>query len=186
MPTSSDDGSWDGGQSGPSDSPALPHSAPLPRYRREGLLGRGGMGVVYLSYDQQLHRWVALKEALQKGEISDRLSREAAITAGLEHPSIVTIHDNGVTEDGRPYYTMRLLKGRSLSAILSEKHTLKERLSLLRHYVDICDALAYAHSLGVLHRDIKPANVMIGGFGETQVVDWGLAFREGVEEVHQE
>lgn len=177
MSTTTGDGSWEGGDSGSVPPPKPPEPAHIPRYQRENLLGRGGMGVVYLAHDQQLQRWVALKEAIQKGDISERLSKEAQVTAGLEHPGIVTIHDNGTTEDGRPYYTMRLLRGRSLSAILKEKTTLKERLSLLRHYLDVCNAIAYAHAQQVIHRDIKPANIMIGGFGETQVVDWGLALK---------
>jgi serine/threonine protein kinase len=145
------------------------------RYLRTGLLGKGGMGVVYLAYDQQLSRPIALKEAAQEGALSERLAREAQLTATLDHPNIVTVHDSGTTEDGRPFYTMRLLTGRALSAVIAEKSTMEERLSLLRHYLDACHAVAYAHTQGVIHRDLKPANIMIGGFGETQVVDWGLA-----------
>ncbi len=149
------------------------------RYTREGLLGKGGMGTVYLARDHRLDRAVALKEAASGGDTAARLGREARITAGLEHPGIVTVHDSGVTEDGRPFYTMRLLRGRALSQVLAERRALADRLGLVRHYLDACNAVAFAHAQGVIHRDLKPANIMVGGFGETQVVDWGLATRAG-------
>jgi WD40 repeat protein len=172
---------------GASDPPPGPtYTAPITppddRYVRAGLLGKGGMGIVYLARDRRLERAVALKEAARGGETAVRLAREARVTAGLEHPGIVTVHDSGVTEDGRPFYTMRLLRGRALSALLSPSSPLAERLAFIRHYLDVCNAVGYAHSEGVIHRDIKPANIMIGGFGETQVVDWGLAARVGTNE----
>lgn len=159
--------------------PSSPPAAESPRYTREGMLGRGGMGVVYLARDHVLGRMVALKEANRNGAVAERLAREAQVTAGLEHPGIVTVHDSGITEDGRPFYTMRLLRGRALSAVLAERPQLADRLALVRHYLDACNAVAYAHAEGVVHRDLKPANIMVGGFGETQVVDWGLACRVG-------
>ncbi len=159
--------------------PSLLAAADAPRYTREGMLGRGGMGVVYLARDHVLGRMVALKEANRSGAVAERLAREAQVTAGLEHPGIVTVHDSGLTEDGRPFYTMRLLRGRALSAVLAERPQLADRLALVRHYLDACNAVAYAHAEGVVHRDLKPANIMVGGFGETQVVDWGLACRVG-------
>lgn len=172
--------------SGPTGS-LPPASAPGPaplvaesrRYTRDGILGKGGMGVVYLAHDHRLGRPVALKEAARAGETAGRLAAEAMITASLDHPGIVTVHDSGVTEDGRPFYTMRLLRGRPLSVVLAERTAAHERLQLVRHYLNACDAVAYAHAEGVVHRDLKPANVMVGGFGETQVVDWGLAARVG-------
>ena len=183
---------WDPAVSGPAGSHPPEVTLPVgdvvhdgagtesgPRYTREGLLGKGGMGIVYMAQDHRLGRVVALKEAARGGETAARLAREARVTAGLEHPGIVTVHDTGVTEDGRPFYTMRLVRGRPLSSVLGERRTLVERQSLVRHYLDACNALGYAHAQGVVHRDVKPANIMVGGFGETQVVDWGLAARIG-------
>ena len=148
------------------------------RYTRVGLLGVGGMGRVYLARDRRLGRMVALKEAHDPG-LARRLAREVRVTAGLEHPGIVTVYDEGRGGDGRPFYTMRLMRGRALSRVLSERSSASGRLELLSHYLDACQALAYAHAQGVIHRDLKPANIMLGAFGETQVVDWGLARRLG-------
>jgi WD40 repeat protein len=148
------------------------------RYTRVGLLGVGGMGRVYLARDRRLGRMVALKEAHDPG-LARRLAREVRVTAGLEHPGIVTVYDEGRGGDGRPFYTMRLMRGRALSRVLSERSGASGRLELLSHYLDACQALAYAHAQGVIHRDLKPANIMLGAFGETQVVDWGLARRLG-------
>jgi WD40 repeat protein len=141
-----------------------------------GLLGVGGMGRVYLARDRRLGRMVALKEAHDDG-LARRLAREVRVTAGLEHPGIVTVYDEGRSGDGRPFYTMRLMRGRPLSRVLAERGGMAARLELLSHYLDACHALAYAHAQGVIHRDLKPANIMLGAFGETQVVDWGLARR---------
>jgi len=146
------------------------------RYTRVGLLGVGGMGRVYLARDRRLGRMVALKEAHDVG-LARRLAREVRVTAGLEHPGIVTVYDEGRGADGRPFYTMRLMRGRPLSRVLAERDGAGARLELLSHYLDACQALAYAHAQGVIHRDLKPANIMLGAFGETQVVDWGLARR---------
>ncbi|MFT5679403.1 MAG: WD40 repeat protein/tRNA A-37 threonylcarbamoyl transferase component Bud32 [Myxococcota bacterium] len=149
------------------------------RYQRQELLGRGGMGRVIAVLDQRLRRRVALKEVDHRtGGSADenaRLAREAWITAQLEHPGIVPVYDAGFTDEGRLFYTMRLIQGRSLAEVLGETAGLADRLRLLRPFLDACQAVAYAHSLGIVHRDIKPANIMIGEFGETQVVDWGLA-----------
>ncbi|MBK9754474.1 MAG: protein kinase [Nannocystis sp.] len=157
-----------------------PASAPPEhaRYERLGLLGVGGMGRVYLARDRWLGRMVALKEAHDEG-LARRLAGEVRVTAGLEHPGIVTVYDEGQGADGRPFYTMRLMRGRPLSQLLAERPGVGERMGLLAHYLDACQALAYAHAQGVIHRDLKPANIMVGAFGETQVVDWGLARRLG-------
>jgi WD40 repeat protein/tRNA A-37 threonylcarbamoyl transferase component Bud32 len=144
------------------------------RYERQAVLGRGGMGVVFRARDTRLDRTVALKESLRDGELAERLSREAAVTASLDHPGIVTVHDVGRTAAGRPFYTMRLLSGSPLGARIA---TDDDRGGLVRRYLDACNAIAYAHAQGVLHRDLKPDNIVIGAFGETQVVDWGLAVR---------
>ena len=149
------------------------------RYERHGILGRGGMGRVLAVIDRRLRREVALKEVdHRKGgsrEANARLAREAWITAQLEHPGIVPVYDSGRSEEGRLFYTMRLIRGSSLEQTLRETPKLGDRLRLLRPFLDACQAIAYAHSLGIIHRDLKPANIMIGEFGETQVVDWGLA-----------
>lgn len=131
-------------------------------------IGVGGMGRVSLVRDQRLLRDVAWK----RGDWW--LLREARILAQLEHPGIVPIHDMGFDESGRPYFAMRVVKGRSLSELLRETPS-SERLQLLRPLLQAAEAVAFAHHRGVVHRDLKPANIMIGRFGESQVVDWGLA-----------
>ena len=147
------------------------------RYERRGVLGEGGMGRVISVLDRRLRREVALKEVrVEVGPAGEaRLAREAWITAQLEHPSIVPVHDAGRTEQGRLFYTMRLVRGASLALRISQAEGVKERLRLLRPFLDACQAVAYAHSTGIVHRDLKPANILMGEFGETQVVDWGLA-----------
>ncbi len=140
------------------------------------MLGVGGMGRVYLARDRWLGRTVALKEA-HDDALARRLAREVRVTAGLEHPNIVTVYDEDRDADGRLFYTMRLMRGRPLSQLFAERKTVGARLELLGHYLDACHAMAYAHAHAVIHRDLKPANIMVGAFGETQVVDWGLARR---------
>lgn len=173
--------SW-GGVLSSSTGDAEPHpfdESDSVRYERQGLLGRGGMGRVVEVLDRRLRRRVALKEVARRvsksGEDNARLAREAWITAQLEHPGIVPVYGAGQTKDGKLYYTMRLIRGRALNELLTETSSLSERLLMLRSVLDACQAVAYAHSLGIVHRDLKPANIMIGEFGETQVVDWGLA-----------
>ena len=144
-----------------------------PRYERQGLLGTGGMGRVYATQDTRLRRQVALKVAATP-ELAGRLAREAWITAQLEHPGIVAVYDAGET-DGQAWYTMRLIRGRTLRERLAECDDLQDRLALLPHLHAACQAVAYAHSMGIVHRDLKPANIMVGEFRETQVADWGLA-----------
>ena len=155
--------------------------APLPgddaRYERAGLLGKGGMGRVWLANDRRLDRPVALKEALRSGSGAARLAREARVTAGLDHPGIVAFHDAGFTTDGLPFYTMPVIRGRALDAVLADAADLPARLHLVRPFLQACQAVAYAHAQGVIHRDLKPANVLLGPFGETRVADWGLATR---------
>lgn len=147
---------------------------------------RGGFGRVWRAFDTQLGREVALKELAPRmpggapretptAQIAPRFLREARITSQLEHPSIVPVYEVGRRQDGRLYYTMKLVRGRTLAEAIHQAKSLKERLALLPHYVDLCQAVAYAHSRGVIHRDLKPSNVMVGEFGETVVLDWGLA-----------
>ncbi len=144
------------------------------RYAQRGLLGVGGMGRVYAARDRRLRREVALKVA-STPELTARLAREALITAQLEHPGIVAVYDAGHDAEGLPWYTMRLIRGRTLEERLAECGGLEDRLALLGHFHGACQAVAYAHSMGIVHRDLKPSNIMVGEFGETQVADWGLA-----------
>ena len=149
---------------------------PTERYERGGVIGEGGMGRVWVAHDRQLGRDVALKEVrtdLRDPLIEARMAREAWITAQLDHPAIVPIHDLGRGPTGAPFYTMRLVRGRSLADAIADGGGIE----LVPQVLDACRAIAHAHARGVVHRDIKPANVMIGELGEVQVVDWGLAAR---------
>jgi len=154
------------------------------RYRDPQVMAHGGMGRVSLVVDGRLGRAVALKEILpgelHAGGLERRLTQEAFITARLEHPGIVPIYDAGKGIDGRPFFTMRFIRGRSLADALRDGDL--DQATLLRHFLAVCQAMAYAHALGVVHRDLKPSNVMLGEFGETQIVDWGLARELGQAE----
>ncbi len=170
--------------------------APRTRYVFDTCLARGGMGEVWLAKDMRLNREVAIKlvraERAKESRVVNAVIQEARLTARLEHPNIVPVHDLGVTEDGRFFYTMKRVHGQSLSHILRakakgnaraiEEYSLPKLLSILRQ---VCLAVAYVHSEGVLHRDLKPSNVMIGDYGEVILIDWGLARlkikREGSE-----
>ncbi|MCA9049332.1 MAG: serine/threonine protein kinase [Planctomycetaceae bacterium] len=157
------------------------------RYTEVAEIGRGGWGVVVRSFDRQLERDVAVKklgpEAAAHPEIRRRFLHEARITAQLQHPGIVPVYERGISSaDRQPYYAMKLLDGVTLRDVIRDYHALpagaeKRRrfTSLLNSLVDVCQAVAYAHSRDIIHRDLKPANVVIGEFGETIVVDWGLA-----------
>jgi serine/threonine-protein kinase len=158
---------------------------------------RGGLGVVFVALDEELHREVALKQILDD-HADDPASRqrflvEAEITGGLEHPGIVPVYGLGSHGDGRPYYAMRFIKGDSLKEAIEHFHAAAdltrdpgrrslELRKLLRRFLDVCNAIEYAHSRGVLHRDIKPGNIVVGKHGETLVVDWGLAKAMGSRE----
>jgi len=167
------------------DTLAGPHTVadhaslqPVPEhsYSIGGEIARGGMGKILSARDRRLRRDVVIKVTRHEdGSIDPRFEREALITARLQHPSIVRVYEAGVLEDGRAFYAMERVRGESLEVILETKATLRERLSLLPHAIAVADAIAYAHNEGVLHRDLKPSNVLIGPFGETVVIDWGLA-----------
>jgi len=151
-------------------------------------LGAGGMGKVYLAYDHDLKRHVALKLVRGEGHrFAQRFVEEARVMAQLDHPNIVPVFEVGLT-GGRPYYTMRVVRGQTLGGVLAQLAAgdagAQRRYSLVRRmqiYVEICQAVSYAHAKGVLHRDLKPANVMLGRHGVVQVMDWGLSkvFRAG-------
>lgn len=161
------------------------------RFRILRPYARGGLGQVSLAVDEELHREVALKE-IQPRHADDAVSRErflveAEITGGLEHPGIVPVYGLGRYADGRPYYAMRFIRGESLKTALAAYHKPDnpnrrdrrarqlELRQLLGRFIDVCNAVEYAHSRGVIHRDLKPSNIMLGKYGETLVVDWGLA-----------
>jgi eukaryotic-like serine/threonine-protein kinase len=146
------------------------------RYEQVAEHARGGLGRVVRAVDKRLGRTVAVKELLRHDASNEaRFLREAMITARLEHPGIVPVHEAGRWPSGDPYYVMKLVEGRTLKELIVERKTLRDRLALLPHVIAIADAVGYAHSEGVIHRDLKPSNVIVGEFGETVVVDWGLA-----------
>jgi serine/threonine protein kinase len=152
------------------------------------------LGAVFVALDGELCREVALKQILDR-HTDDPTSRqrfllEAEITGGLEHPGVVPVYGLVTYGDGRPYYAMRFIRGDSLKEAIERFHTDEgvrtdvgrrsiELNKLLRRFLDVCNAIGYAHSRGVLHRDIKPGDVIVGRYGETLVVDWGLAKAAG-------
>jgi serine/threonine-protein kinase len=152
----------------------------VPGYEVLGELGRGGMGVVYRARDTRLDRPVAVKTLLPGaaaiGRAHARLLAEAGTVARLPHPGIAPVHEAGTVPDGRPFFAMKLVEGRTLAAHLAERpNPGHDRPRFLAVFEQVCQAVGYAHSKGIVHRDLKPANVMVGAFGEVQVMDWGLA-----------
>ena len=157
------------------------------RYEIETSVAMGGMGRIYKARDERINRNVAYKvllpRALERPALVDRFIDEAQITGQLEHPGIVPIYDLGKQRDGSPFYAMKMVHGETLGHAIAEYHQLDVRdeqrsivfRRLLRNFIDVCNAIAYAHGRGVLHRDLKPQNIMVGGYGETIVLDWGLA-----------
>jgi serine/threonine protein kinase/lipopolysaccharide biosynthesis regulator YciM len=145
-------------------------------YRADREIARGGMGRIVAAEDQRLGRPVALKELLDPAaEMLGRFQREALITARLQHPGIVPVYEAGRWPSGAPFFAMKLVAGRPLDRVIAEAKVLVDRLALLPQIAAATDAIAYAHSQRVIHRDLKPANILIGDFGETVVIDWGLA-----------
>ncbi len=151
-------------------------------YRIETELARGGIGRVMVARDLRLDRPVAIKELIElRDDALRRFEREARITARLQHPSIVGVHEAGCWPDGRPFYAMELVQGRSLDQVVAAARTRADRLALVPRVLAVAEALAYAHGQRVIHRDLKPANVLCGDFGETVVIDWGLGKELGGE-----
>ncbi|MEO6771791.1 MAG: protein kinase [Kofleriaceae bacterium] len=162
-------------------APVTGELPPLPEvsralYETAEEIARGGMGRIVAAEDRRLGRPVALKELLDPNEDSmPRFQREALITARLQHPGIVPVYEAGRWPTGEPFFAMKLVSGRPLDQVIAATKTLPERLALLPRLAAACDAIAYAHSQRIIHRDLKPGNVLIGDFGETVVIDWGLA-----------
>ena len=145
------------------------------RYVLLSEVGRGGQSVVRVARDLHLRRDVAFKQLVAPEAGAARFVREARLTGRLEHPGIVAVHELGVRPDGSLYATQKLIRGETLAARLALCLDLEDRLRLLKHFVDVCFAVGYAHGQGVVHRDLKPENIMVGRFGETVVLDWGIA-----------
>jgi serine/threonine protein kinase/Tfp pilus assembly protein PilF len=164
------------------------------RYVPKRFHARGGMGEIWLADDSDVGRQVALKKML-RGDNPEQVERffvEARITGQLEHPGIVPVHELGTNAQGQPFYVMKFVHGRTLKKVVKEFHSPEapsdvprevQRLRLLGIFLNICQTVAYAHSRGVLHRDLKPENVMLGPYGETLVLDWGVAKVLGQPEV---
>jgi serine/threonine-protein kinase len=159
-------------------------------YQVLGEVARGGMGAVLRGHDSDLRRDVAIKvldeRLAERPEVVQRFVEEAQIGAQLQHPGVVPVYELGLMADERPFFTMKLIKGRTLASLLAARKSVGMDLRrFLAIFEQVCQTVAYAHSKGVLHRDLKPANVMVGAFGEVQVVDWGLAKvlgRGGIED----
>jgi serine/threonine protein kinase len=192
------------GDAGPGDprfASTIPFTEESPRGRFRILRphAKGGLGQVSVALDQDLNREVALKEIQPKHADNvtarERFLLEAEITGALEHPGIVPVYALGQGPDGRPFYAMRFVKGDSLKQAIEDFHKPDNPIrqnpgarqlalrQLLGRFIDVCNAMEYAHSRGVLHRDLKPGNIMVGKYGETLVVDWGLAKSVGKKEI---
>jgi serine/threonine-protein kinase len=153
----------------------------IPGYVLSGdRLGSGGMGVVWLGRDTRLNRAAAVKVMRHRlcgqPHVERRFVEEAQVASQLAHPAIPPVYELGTLPDGRPYFAMKVVKGRTLTDLLNERPgPAADRARLLTVFEQVCQGVAHAHSKGVIHRDLKPANVMVGAFGEVQVMDWGLA-----------
>ncbi|MBT6487793.1 MAG: protein kinase, partial [Planctomycetaceae bacterium] len=157
------------------------------RYRLIENFAHGGMGNVWRAEDERIRREVAYKELLpdilNDREMVERFLEEAQVTGQLEHPGIVPVYELGRDSKGAPFYAMKLVRGTTMRDAIKAYHAMPPDdgvrhlafIKLLRNFIDVCHAIAFAHERGVLHRDLKPANVMLGDFGETMVLDWGLA-----------
>ena len=156
------------------------------QFTRLGEIGRGGHSVVLRALDCFTGREVALKQLLPCVEsqvtassTEARFLREVRLTARLDHPGIIAVHEVARSSDGALFCAQKLIRGETLRMRLARCTSLDERVDLLPHLIDACQAIAYAHSVGVIHRDLKPSNIMVGHLGETVVVDWGLAKQRG-------
>ncbi|MGF1581734.1 MAG: tetratricopeptide repeat protein [Gemmataceae bacterium] len=188
----------------PKDSPASPEANPsdtesvvpktIERYLVEEEIARGGMGIVVRAYDPDFDRRLALKillpDSSHSDKLEDRFLEEAKLTGQLEHPGIPPVHEIGLLEDGRPFFAMKLIEGETLEQLLrqrkdpstanptsADKASPLDPMRFVSIFEQICLSLGYAHARNVIHRDLKPSNVMVGRFGEVQLMDWGLAKR---------
>jgi serine/threonine-protein kinase len=170
------------------------------RYKVQGEIGRGGMGVVLRVWDTEMGRTLAMKRI--RGKESDgsapagkpatarllaRFLEEAQITGRLDHPGIVPVHEVGIAADGELYFTMRLVEGENLRTVFERVREGKEGWTITRALsviLRVCEAMSYAHHKGILHRDLKPSNIMVGRYGEAYVMDWGLARDLGDRDTH--
>ncbi len=158
-----------------------------PRYEVGASIGRGGMGEVFVARDLDIGRAVAVKRMRNphpSAEAVARFLREARVQGWLEHPAIVPVHDLGIDAAGRPFFTMKRLTGTTLLATLTRGPLEPAaRRRLLRAFAEVCLAVEFAHTRGVIHRDLKPSNIVLGDFGEVYVLDWGVARIVGVDDV---
>jgi serine/threonine-protein kinase len=166
--------------SGPPSSPELPPSGIAGRNLLFGEIGHGGMGAVFRGRDPALGRELAVKVLLETHrdhpELVQRFLEEAQIGGQLQHPGIVPVYELGRFADDRPFFTMKLVKGQTLAKLLAQSTSPTDELPrFLGIFEQVCQTMAYAHARGVIHRDLKPANIMVGSFGEVQVMDWGMA-----------
>jgi serine/threonine-protein kinase len=150
------------------------------RYAITGCIGRGGMGIVYRGIDADLDRSLAVKVLLPEhagdNGLKQRFLKEARIMGRLQHPGVPPIHEIGTLADGRPFFSMKQIQGSTLKSLLEQRRGPSDDLpSFVRIFGQVCQTVAYAHSGNTIHRDLKPDNIMVGAFGEVQVMDWGLA-----------
>jgi serine/threonine protein kinase len=155
-------------------------SNPGARYLLGEEIARGGMGVIHRATDTVLGREVAVKVLQEKyapdSGMARRFADEARITGQLQHPNIPAVHDLGFLTNGRPFLAMKLIKGETLEVLLKRRaDPSDDRGRFVAAFEQVCQAVAYAHAHDVIHRDLKPSNVMVGAFGDVQVMDWGLA-----------
>ena len=159
----------------PATTPA-PRAAAAERYVLDREIGQGGMGRVFEGRDLRLGRTVAIKMLrTQDAALASRFEREVKLAARLQHPGVVPVYDAGFWPSGEPFLVMKLVLGQSLARVIRDADTHEDRLALLPNVIAAAEAVAYAHDQGIVHRDLKPTNILVGAFGETVVVDWGLA-----------
>ncbi len=176
---------WESERAEGAGPPPTPAAAPpslrgKDRLRDEGEIARGGMGSIRRLYDTELLRHIAMKvldnELAAQPDSKERFLDEARITGQLDHPNIVPVHELVLDARGVPsYFTMKLVDGETLTRLIAAQKTQRDLERLLEILVKVCDAMAFAHSRGIIHRDLKPDNIMVGGFGQVYVMDWGCA-----------
>jgi serine/threonine protein kinase len=159
----------------PAPAPAT-RAAAAERYVLDREIGHGGMGRVFAGRDLRLGRTIAIKVLrAQDAALAARFEREVKLAARLQHPGVVPVYDAGFWPSGEPFLVMKLVLGQSLARVIRDADTQADRLGLLPNVIAAAEAVAYAHDQGIVHRDLKPSNILVGAFGETVVVDWGLA-----------